>query len=218
MFLWIGYNITSLWTYHGHNPFLEMFHATSVYHVHTIIWNKHNGSALPSLHHCNIVSVMMSASLSGSQSLLPAVRLRPARLRREAHRYGDDEGHPGDPVVEVHGLSSSRLHRQHHQADQQPLHAARGRGSGLPGHALHTTRSEYPRRTTPERLRKNTEIETFKGARSNFLSPINFQWALYVNTALLYTNSWTYLKLDAFQSACDRHTWPKQTYHDLVHF
>lgn len=96
---------------------------------------------------------MAPTSLSGSQSLLPAVRLRPAGLRREAHRYGDDKGHPGDPVVEIHGSSSSRLHRQHHQADQQPLHAARGRGSRLPGHALHSTRSEYPRRTTPERLK-----------------------------------------------------------------
>lgn len=134
---------------------------------------------LPSLYPCNIVSAMASASLSGSQSFLPAVRLRSPGLRREAHRYSDDEGHSGDHAVKVHSSSASRLHRQHHQTDQQPLHAARGRGSRLPGHAIHPTSSEYQWRndrqphlnTTRKQPKKKTGMKTFKGVLINFLSP-----------------------------------------------
>lgn len=188
--------------YNYDDHFLEMFHATSVYHVNAITLFEINTMVvhyhpLSSLYHCNIVSVKVAASLSGSQSLLPAVRLRPAGLRRKTHRHGDDEGHPGDPAVEVHGLSSSRLHRQHHQADQQSLHAARGRGSRLPGHALHSTSSEYLQRPTPER--KNTGLETFKGALSNFLSPkilsgktAFFFFTYYTQTVELTSNSMTH--------------------------
>lgn len=100
---------------------------------------------------------LLSTSLSGSQSLLPAVRLRPPGLRWEAHSHGYDEGHPGDSVVEVHGLSSSRLHHQHHQTDQQSLHAARRRGSRLPGHALHPTSSEHQRRNNGQPNLKATD-------------------------------------------------------------
>lgn len=90
-----------------------------------------------------VATVVDLVSISGSLPILPAVRMRPAGLRREAHRHGDDQGHPGDAVVEVHRLSSAGLHRQHHQTDKQPLHAAGGGRSRQPGHALHTTNTRH---------------------------------------------------------------------------
>jgi len=74
--------------------------------------------------------------LAGAQSILPAIRVWASVLRGQTHRHGDDEGHPGHPVVSVHRVSSAGLHPQQHPADQQPVAAACG-GRAQPGHALH---------------------------------------------------------------------------------
>lgn len=82
-------------------------------------------------------------SLAGTQSLLPALWLRASFLCGQTHRHGDDEGHPGHSPVSVHCVSSSRLHVQQHQADQQPVTAASERRAH-PGHALHPTNDITP--------------------------------------------------------------------------
>lgn len=83
----------------------------------------------------------------GAQSFLPAVWLRASFLRGQTHCYGDDEGHLGHSVVSLHSVSSSRLHRQHHQADQQPVTAACG-GRAQPDHVLYPSKGTTPNQSS----------------------------------------------------------------------
>lgn len=81
--------------------------------------------------------------LAGAQSFLPALRLRASFLRGQTHRHGDDEGHPGHSAVSLYCVSSPRVHPQQHQADQQPVAAARG-GRAQPGHVLYPPNDTNP--------------------------------------------------------------------------
>lgn len=86
--------------------------------------------------------LICTPELTGAESFLPAIRLWTTCLCGEAHSYGDDEGCTGDGSVAVHGVSSARLYRQHHQANQQPLTAAHRGGHTEPGHEVHTTQTQ----------------------------------------------------------------------------
>lgn len=88
-------------------------------------------------------SLYLLPCLAGAKSFLPALRLRASFLRGQTHRHGDDEGHPFHRVVSLHRVSSPRLHPQQHQADQQPVAAARG-GRAQPGHALYPSNNTTP--------------------------------------------------------------------------
>ena len=85
----------------------------------------------------------------GSQSILPAFRLRAALLCGETHRHGDDEVHPGDATFPLLRVSTPRLHCWKHSPDQQPLPAAGGGGWRPYDGAVHSTKAfkEQPRKS-----------------------------------------------------------------------
>lgn len=96
-----------------------------------------------------LLTSLPALSSSGSSPCLPAVRIRPPRLRREARCHGHDEIRPGDAALPLLRLSALGLDAGLPPHDQQPQPAACRTSAGSPssGHELPTTTERQPANT-----------------------------------------------------------------------
>lgn len=111
-------------------------------HCTCTVWSREERCEL-------LLTSLPALSSSGSSPFLPAVRVGPPRLRREARCHGHDEIRPGDAALPLLRLSALGLDAGLPPNDQQPQPAACRTSAGSPssGHELPTTTERQPANT-----------------------------------------------------------------------